>query len=382
MKAQLIRMICAQVCVHACMTGLRLAGPLMALRDGSSALQVGIMLALFSVTQIFLALPAGRFADRHGLKLPMLIGMTVASVGAGTAAVFQSFPALCVACLLSGGATGVTMISLQRHVGRISKDHAELKLAFSWLAIGPAISNFIGPFCAGILIDYVGFQAAFIFLAILPLMAWFGVRHEVSKEPQESAPRDRSESVWDLLGIAMLRRLMYVNWFMSSCWDVHTFVVPLLGHERGISASAIGTIMGVFALCAALIRFVLPVIAERLAEWQIMTVSMFMTGVMMGIYPFLNTAWMMAICSGVLGLFLGAVQPMLMSTMHQITPEHRQGEALGVRLMMVNVSSVFMPMLFGMVGTLIGVKGLFWCVSAAVTSGSRLAWGLRSDKNP
>jgi len=381
MRVQLIRMICAQVCVHGCMTGLRLAGPLMALRDGSSALEVGIMLALFSVTQIFLALPAGRFADRHGLKLPMLLGMSVASLGAASAAVFQNFPALCLACLLSGGATGATMISLQRHVGRISKDHAELKLAFSWLAIGPAISNFIGPFCAGVLIDYMGYQAAFIFLAILPLMAWFGVRHEVSKEPQESAPRDRSESVWDLLGIAMLRRLLYVNLFMSSCWDVHTFVVPLLGHERGISASAIGTIMGVFALCAALIRFVLPAIAQRLTEWQIMTISMFMTGVMMGVYSFLNAAWMMAICSGVLGLFLGAVQPMLMSTMHQITPEHRQGEALGVRLMMVNASSVFMPMLFGMVGTLIGVKGLFWCVSAAVTSGSSLAWGLRSDKN-
>jgi len=381
MKGQLIRLIGAQICVHACMTGVRLAGPLLALREGSSALEVGIMLALFSITQIFLALPAGRFADRRGLKLPMLIGMCVASIGATTAAVFQTFPALCVACLFAGGATGATMISLQRHVGRISKDHAELKLAFSWLAIGPAISNFIGPFCAGILIDYVSFQAAFIFLAILPLMAWFGVRHEVTKEGVESRPRDKSESVWDLLQIAMLRRLLYVNWFMSSCWDVHTFVVPLLGHERGISASAIGTIMGVFALCAALIRFILPVIAERLTEWQIMTTSMFMTGVMMGVYPFLTASWMMAICSGVLGLFLGAVQPMLMSTMHQITPEHRQGEALGVRLMMVNASSVFMPMIFGMAGTLIGVKGLFWCVSAAVTSGSRLAWGLRSDKN-
>jgi predicted MFS family arabinose efflux permease len=330
---------------------------------------------IFSHTDFFGA------ASRAFCRPTWILGMSVASLGAASAAVFQNFPALCLACLLSGGATGATMISLQRHVGRISKDHAELKLAFSWLAIGPAISNFIGPFCAGVLIDYMGYQAAFIFLAILPLMAWFGVRHEVSKEPQESAPRDRSESVWDLLGIAMLRRLLYVNLFMSSCWDVHTFVVPLLGHERGISASAIGTIMGVFALCAALIRFVLPAIAQRLTEWQIMTISMFMTGVMMGVYSFLNAAWMMAICSGVLGLFLGAVQPMLMSTMHQITPEHRQGEALGVRLMMVNASSVFMPMLFGMVGTLIGVKGLFWCVSAAVTSGSSLAWGLRSDKN-
>ena len=381
MKRELAKLITGQIFLHACMTGMRLATPLLALQQGYSTMAVGILLALFSLTQVFMAIPAGRFTDRHGLKRPVQIGVVMACFGAGLAVIWPIFPVLCIGALATGGATGITVIALQRHVGRISSDANQLKETFSWLAIGPAISNFIGPFCAGVLIDYMGYQAAFIFLAILPLMAWFGVRHEVSKEPQESAPRDRSESVWDLLGIAMLRRLLYVNWFMSSCWDVHTFVVPLLGHERGISASAIGTIMGVFALCAALIRFVLPAIAQRLTEWQIMTISMFMTGVMMGVYSFLNAAWMMAICSGVLGLFLGAVQPMLMSTMHQITPEHRQGEALGVRLMMVNASSVFMPMLFGMVGTLIGVKGLFWCVSAAVTSGSSLAWGLRSDKN-
>jgi hypothetical protein len=28
---------------------------------------------------------------------------------------------------------------------------------------------------------------------------------------------------------------------------------------------------------------------------------------------------------------LGTVQPMIMSTLHQITPAHRQGEALGLR---------------------------------------------------
>jgi len=112
-----------------------------------------------------------------------------------------------------------------------------------------------------------------------------------------------------------------------------------------------------------------------------MTAAMVMTAILMGLYPLTNSVVWMAICSGGLGLFLGSVQPMLMSTMHQITPEHRQGEALGLRAMMVNTSSVFMPMLFGAAGTLIGVSGLFWVVSATVGSGARLAWGLRADKN-
>jgi len=31
---------------------------------------------------------------------------------------------------------------------------------------------------------------------------------------------------------------------MASCWDVHTFVVPVLGHELGFSAAVIGAILG------------------------------------------------------------------------------------------------------------------------------------------
>ncbi len=381
MKRKLFRLIASQICLHSCMTGLRLAAPLLALRLGYGAAQVGMMLAFFSISQVFLALPAGRYADRHGMKPLIAMGVAMSSLATGLAVFFQVYPMLCLAALLTGGATGITTIALQRHVGRMTQNHDELKLAFSWLSIGPAISNFIGPFCVGLLIDHSGFTSAFVFLTVIPFFAWIGIRSQVRLEPMEPEPIAQGQRSWDLLKIHMLRRLLCVNWFMSSCWDVHTFVVPLLGHERGISASAIGTIMGGFAIAAALIRMVLPVIAKKLTEWQIMTIAMLMTGVVMGLYPLVSSAWMMGLCSVALGVFLGCVQPMLMSTMHQITPSNRQGEALGVRLMMVNASSVFMPMLFGLAGASIGVSGLFWCVSAVVTAGSRLAWGLRGDKN-
>ena len=382
MKRQLARLIASQICLHSCMTGLRLAAPLLALRLGYGAAEVGVMLAFFSLSQVFLALPAGRYADRHGMKPLIIMGVTMSTLAAGLSVFFPIYPVLCFAALLTGGATGITTIALQRHVGRMTHDHDELKLAFSWLSIGPAISNFIGPFCVGLLIDHSGFTSAFVFLSIIPFFAWVGIRTQARQERVEPEPTPKGQTAWDLLKIPMLRRLLWVNWFMSSSWDVHTFVVPLLGHERGISASAIGTIMGAFAIAAALIRTVLPIIAQRLTEWQIMTIAMLMTGVIMGIYPFVYSAWMMGVCSVALGVFLGCVQPMLMSTLHQITPPSRQGEALGVRLMMVNASSVFMPMLFGLAGATIGVSGLFWCVSAVVTTGSRVAWGLRGDRNP
>ena len=163
---------------------------------------------------------------------------------------------------------------------------------------------------------------------------------------------------------------------------MHTFVVPLLGHERGLSASVIGTILGAFAIAAALIRVVISLVAERLREATVVTWAMVMAALLFGIYPLMPTALALGVCSVLLGFALGSVQPMVMSMLHQLTPPQRHGEALGLRLMVINASSVAMPMLFGTAGLLIGVSGLFWIVGATVGLGSRVAWRLQDAPPP
>ena len=388
MKRELAQLITGQVFLHAAMTGMRLATPLLALQQGYSAMAVGVLLALFSLTQVFMAIPAGRFTDRHGLRKPIQMSVVIAMVGALSAVFFPVFPVLCFAALTTGAAAGFTVIALQRHVGRMSKDVNQLKETFSWLAIGPSVSNFIGPFFAGLLIDYAGavpadaggFRAAFIMLAIMPLVAWYCIRM-VKEQPMEPAhPEQTNSSVWDLLKDPLMRRLLLVNWLLSSCWDVHTFVVPVLGHERGFSASVVGTILGSFAVASALIRVILPWIARRLQEYRLLTGAMIFAAIIFGIYPFFELPFAMGVCSVCLGLVLGVVQPMIMSTLHQITPAHRQGEALGLRIMAVNASSVVMPLIFGAAGAVAGVSAVFWVIGAGVGSASPLAWRLRPRK--
>lgn len=376
----LARVITGQVFLHACMTGCRLAAPLQALRLDYSEAAVGFLLALFALTQVFLALPAGRYADRHGLKRPMALACIAATLGAGLAAAWPVFPVLCVTALLTGGATGAASIALQRHVGRAAQGSLQLKQVFSWLALGPAISNFIGPFGAGLVIDHGGYRLAFVLLALLPGVAWLWVRRVQELPPVVRPSGAHANDAWDLVREPMFRRLLLVNWVLSSCWDVHTFVVPVLGHERGLSASVIGTILGAFAVAAAAVRLLLPVLAARLREWVVITSAMAATALLFGVYPLLHAPLAMGLCSVLLGLALGSVQPMVMSTLHQITPEHRHGEAVALRMMAINASSVAMPILFGLAGAAIGVAGLFWIVGGAVGLGTRLAWGLRSSE--
>ncbi|MDR7149292.1 MFS family permease [Hydrogenophaga palleronii] len=378
LRAALARFIAAQICLHACMTGFRMAAPLMALREGHSPAAVGVLLALFALATVFIALPAGRYADRRGLRKPVAISVGVASVGAALAVAFPVFAVLCVTAFACGAATGLAMIALQRHVGRLAQGPTELKQVFSWMAIGPSISNFLGPFAAGVMIDSFGFRAAFLLLALLPSLAWFWVRHTVEHAPVDPGLRQSSGSSWNLLRDKGFRRLMTVNWLLSSCWDVHTFLVPVLGHERGLSATVIGSILGGFALAATAIRLAMPWLAAHLRESAVITAAMLATAALFGLYPFAQAAWAMAVLSVLLGVALGSVQPMIMSTLHQMTPHHRHGEALGLRAMAINGSSVVMPLLFGSAGALIGVGAVFWLVGSAVGLASPLAWSLRT----
>lgn len=385
MNAALFRLIAAQICLHATMTGTRLAAPLLALRDGYSAVSVGMLLSLFALTQVFLALPAGRYADRHGLRRPLAVAVVSAFLGTALASAFPIFPVLCLSALFTGGATGIAVISLQRHVGRAAGNPSQLKQAFSWLAIAPAGANFVGPFITGLLIDHagptpgdlIGFRVAFALLMLLPVACWLLARgaQETGAHPVGRAPKARA---WDLLAEPMFRRLLFVNWLQSMAWDVHAFVLPILGHERELNAATIGTILGAFAIAAAAIRLVLPLVASGFSERSIITASNVITALVFAVYPLMTSALGMGVCSVVLGLALGAVQPMVMSMLHQITPHARHGEALGLRLMALNGSSVAMPMLSGGAGAVIGIAGVFWVVSCIVAVGTRATWGLRA----
>jgi MFS-type transporter involved in bile tolerance (Atg22 family) len=95
------------------------------------------------------------------------------------------------------------------------------------------------------------------------------------------------------------------------------------------------------------------------------------------LYPLATSPWAMGACALLLGVTLGIVQPMIMSLLHQLTPEARHGEAIALRSMSINAASTMMPLLFGFVGAALGAALLFWVMAAATAAGSRGARGLR-----
>jgi MFS family permease len=385
-RRTLLGLITAQVCLHASLAGVRMATPLWVLRSGGSEVMLGPVVGLFALAPVALALPAGHLADRRGYHVPLrlAVGLTIAGALVAAGATFlkaASYPALCLAAVLSGSGGNIGMIAIQRTAGRAAAhDPTALRQVFSWLGIAPSLSNVLGPLIAGVLIDHAGFRSAFGFLSLLPVCSLVCARMVPREVPTRPAIAPVRKAAWELLSAPMLRRVLLVSWFMSASWDVHSFVVPVLGNQRGLSASAIGAVIGTFALAVTLVRLLIPLLAHRLSEGQVLTGAMTVAASAFAVYPWAGSVWTMAACASVLGLALGASQPMVMAMLHQITPAHRHGQAIALRSMASNISSAVMPLAFGALGTTLGATGLLWAMGILVGTGAFQARAIHAGR--
>jgi predicted MFS family arabinose efflux permease len=370
-------LVAAHVGLHAAMAGMRMTGPLFALEEGYTAAQAGLLLAFFSISQILIALPAGRWIDRVGMRIPLMTGALVASLGIALSAVSGRFLVVCLSAACSGAAVGLSLIATQRHVGRSATSDSEIRRALSWLSLAPAISIFLGPLIAGQVIDRGGFAAAFLALASLPLFTLL-IASRFPSEPRVESLESRKRSAWSIWGSPGFRRLMILNWLMTSSWDLHNFLVPVFAHELDMSASSIGNLLSAFALAAILSRIAVPKLAVWFSDWALLCGALVLAAGLLAAYPFMPGAASMMLLSFFLGALLGSIQPTVLVLVHRITPHQRIGDALAMRLMMINASGISMPVTFGFLGSLVGTAAVFVATSSLVAVGAATGYLTRA----
>ena len=74
-----------------------------------------------------------------------------------------------------------------------------------------------------------------------------------------------------------------------------------------------------------------------------------------------------------IGLGLGASQPIILSLLHDAAPPGRIGEVNGMRMTMISTSQWTMPLVFGMLSASTGMLPLFLIVGGGILSGSWFA---------
>jgi MFS family permease len=359
--------------LHSCMTASRIAASLALLAQGQPAWTVGALLSLYGLGPIAISLWAGRMADRHGFHRPVRLSVGVALVGALAPVLSQHPAALALSALLTGSAVSFAAVAIQREAGQMAADPGDLKRVFSWVALGPALSNTIAPVAAGLLIDHAGFRAAFAFAVLLPLAAFWAATHVPTERAAAALDStlaravERSSAI-ELLRLPVLRNLLLLNIAFAAAWDAHSFTVPVVGHARELSASAIGLVLGAFSVAATLVRLAISSFSQRIDEKRALKAALTLATAVLAVYAWLPGAWGMALGSALLGLALGSVQPMVLSTLHQAAPPGRQGQALGLRMLFTNAATIAMPVGFGFLAAATVEAAPMWLMAAMLVA--------------
>jgi MFS family permease len=371
-------LIAAQVSLQSAATGLRVAGPLLLLQSGAPAWQVGLLIACFGVGPVLVAWPTGRLVDTRGYHPPMRAALAagLASTVVGFAASFAGdarLGLLCLAAAIAGAASNASIIALQRTAARMARDAADLRSRFGWVGMAPPAANVIGPIAAGVALDLAGPHGALLALAAFPLIAALLVRAARAPAPPDATAPAPDATLAGLLGHATVRRMMLIDLLVIAAWDVHAFVVPVLGHDRGLSSTVIGSIYGLFAAGVVLVRGLIPWVADRITESRVLVASMLGTAAVFVVYPFGESAAFMAACALALGVTLGFAQPMILSAMHQAVPERQRGGMFALRTIWINLGAIGMPLGFAAAGAAVGWSTVLWALAAAIGGGSRAA---------
>lgn len=360
---------------HTAFVGTRVAMSLYAIHLNATPFTVGVLMALYALLPMLFAVSMGRLTDRIGSRGPMLVGSVALAASALVPYLWPGLGALYVASALIGSSFIMYHVAYQNIVGYIGRPE-DRPMNFSMAALGFSISGFMGPMIAGFGIDALGHSATFAALAAFPLLpaAVLGLKALRFPPPHaHGAPPEPGRSIADLLRHRGLRPIFITSSLLASAWDMFTFAIPIYGSRIGLSASTIGLVLGSFSVATFIIRGLLPAISRRLAAWTLLTVSLATASAAFLLFPLIEGAGFLMALAFLLGLGLGMSQPMVMSLLHSAAPPGRVGEAVGVRMSIVNLSQTSMPLLFGALGTALGMAPVFWATALLLCAGSYYA---------
>ncbi len=371
-RRALITLIALTVLVHVVFNGSRITISLYAISLGAAPATVGVLLGLFGALPMIFSISAGRVIDRIGARTPMVVGSLMASIGALAVPLVPRLPTLYFASTMIGAGFMLFQIAQQNVAGYIGRaEHRALN--FSLIALGFSVSNLIGPLLAGSLIDHVGPVYTFAAIGWLPLVTAACLAAGIPALP--ALPKARERVQRHLFELFMHRELRFVylsTALVSMAWDLYVFVMPIYCSRIGLSATRIGVVIGTFAFATFLVRTVIPMLVRRLNAWQMLRMALGVSSVTYFLFPLTDQTALLMGLSFVLGLGLGSAQPMVMSLLHDTTPEGRVGEAVGLRSTLMNTSQTGLPLLFGVLGSALGMTPVFWTVAALQLAGSEM----------
>lgn len=347
---------------------LTLLVPLLALRFGTGAGGLGLIVAGASLLPLVSAVPIGTYVDRWGARRVATVGFLGTTLGLLPMAFAPSLLWLIVAFVVGSALQNAFIIGAQALIAALGSAGRSREAAYGWWTTAMAAGQVVGPIVAGVVLDAYGAGPAFAGVAVATATAFvlmLGLRTQVRSETVvppfrwsagTALVRDRT------VGIAILTSAAAV-WAMT----IHATFLPVHLETLAMSAATIGALLSLRSVAAVVVRPFMPQLVallggrERTVVYTLVALALGLAGVVWSPSPWAIGAWVVLFGAG-----HGLSQPISMVMVADRVAPRERGSALGVRLMLNRLAQVLAPIAFAVVADRAGLGAMFVAHAALV----------------
>lgn len=352
------------------MTGNQAARPMVtyrALELGAGAAELGVVAASFALLSTVLATPLGRWIDRLGEPLFLVLGTGVLTGSAVLLSLSGNLAGLVAAQALLGLGQVASLIGLQTLMANAG-DPRKRDGRFGVLTVVASLAQMIGPtvtgnaYGAGVALDRI-----FLWTAV-PLFVGVAVSASLMSHPPERRARAASatapqepllRSVRTVMAQPGVPHAMLASLTVLASIDLLIAYLPAWGEANGIAPGTIGTLLGVRAAAGLASRVLMLRMLRVMTRRVLLTGSMLLPAITLAALPLSPDVTVLMLLLAVAGFGLGLGQPLSLAMVADEVAPSMRGTAMGVRITGNRFAQFVVPMAAGLLAGATGLGAIF-----------------------
>ena len=345
--------------------------------DSDAALWSGV-LATATGAMLFISSPLwGSLADRFGRKNMLLRAYAGATITITLQAAVQSVWQLFILRGLQGAFVGTIPAASALIAGGTPARRIAYALGLIQMAV--FTSQTIGPVVGGVMASAVGYRTTFALGGLMYVVSFVICWVFVKEEFHRPEPGDRPSYVQNLravLNVPAMFLLITIMFLVSSAAVFVRPVVPLV--VKGFTDHQVATKSGFVFAAVALPSAVAAVVSGRIAMRTGYRVALIVATLGAGLayitVGFADSLLPLILLMAMVGVFSGAMIPMVNALIGASAPDGKHGSAFGLVGSAQALSFAIAPLLGGVTAKQLGIHAGFPIVGLMLVVVSGLVW--------
>ena len=364
--------------VYLCLVGLccfisydmvrRPALALLADSLGATPFMVGMVVALSTVTGIFLKLPMGLLSDVLNRQRLMMGGVLAFAVPPFFYPFISDLSTLGALRLIHGLATAMfTPLALAMVAEWFAQRRGE---AFGWYTSSAQGGGLLGPMIGGFIVYQFGFTPLFLLAGVFGLLAGAFFLMIPSSSPASPVQEHSLATLWPEMRDGLRRVCQSPPILMTSLVEAAKMVgngtlmafLPLYGLLIGLNAAEIGVLFGVQALTSFVSKPFMGRVSDRSSRQTLIVSGLCLCGLMVILIPHIQGFVVLLLVAGAFGFGEAIVTSSTTALVADLSQGKGFGAGMGLRGTIMDIGHAGGPLLAGLLIDQLGYEGAFFSI--------------------